>query len=166
MIGLHWIVVILMVLSAGCVFGIDLLDSSTTQRLMLAWHRSAGLLILAAAILPLVMHARYRKRLPTHNLPFFMRLLSNMVQGMIYLLLVLLPVLGWMLSNARGVTVPLWGWFPLPNLVALNLDLADGLESWLVWGAWLLYGLIGLHALAALWHHCLLRDRVLVSMWP
>jgi cytochrome b561 len=80
-----------------------------------------------------------------------------------YTLLLSLPVLGWLLTNARGqpVSLPLFG--SLPLLTDRDLDLADTLELVHTWAAW---ALLALHGAAAAWHHHVRRDGVLAAMWP
>ena len=69
------------------------------------------------------------------------------------------------LSDAQGKPVDLLG-ATLPALVGPDEDLADKLQIWHVDVAWVLLGLISLHIAAALWHHFVLRDRVLRMMLP
>ena len=77
-----------------------------------------------------------------------------------------MPVIGWLLSSASNLTVSWFGLFSLPNLVRPDRRLAH----WLLFThqsmAWLLLTLVILHISAALWHHIILRDEVLLRMLP
>lgn len=165
-IFLHWATLFLLVASAGCVFGLDLAGSRTSRLLLISCHRNIGLLIFGVVVARLVIRMVYRSRMPSHDLTAILHVLSSVVQAAIYGLLLILPLLGWALSNAHGTAVAALGLLPLPSIVGLDLDLADSLEIWHTWGAWLLYALVAVHAGAALWHHYLRRDEVLTAMWP
>ncbi len=75
-------------------------------------------------------------------------------------------LLGWCVSNAHAVHLKLPGLLPLPDLVGADSELADTLQDYHIWGAWLLLGLLVLHVSAALWHHFVRRDGVLLAMLP
>jgi cytochrome b561 len=74
-------------------------------------------------------------------------------------------LLGWALSNAQDRPVHLFG-LTLPALVGADEDLADMLQTWHVDAAWVLLALALMHAVAALWHHFVVRDDVLRAMLP
>jgi cytochrome b561 len=81
-------------------------------------------------------------------------------------MIAMLPLEGWILSNAHGVSVSLLGVVPLPRLIDSDSELADVLSDYHVWLAWVLLAVVVVHALAALWHHFVLRDGVLRAMCP
>jgi cytochrome b561 len=84
--------------------------------------------------------------------------------GLLYLLLLAVPLAGWIYSNATGYRVVYLGKLPLPNLVARDKDLA---ADWLQVHhllAWTLAVVIGLHVLAALHHQFIVRDNTMRRM--
>lgn len=81
----------------------------------------------------------------------------------LYALLLVVPLLGLTLSNARGQSLSISGW-SVPMLVERDLDLADELESVHEIAALTLLALALFHALAAFWHRFVLKDDVLASM--
>jgi cytochrome b561 len=85
---------------------------------------------------------------------------------LLYMLLLAIPVTGWLMSSASGFPVVYFGVLPLPDLVAKDKSLADALK--LVHYALnkTLLVLVVLHVAAALKHHVLDRDDVLVRMLP
>jgi cytochrome b561 len=91
---------------------------------------------------------------------------AALAHTLIYLLLLAMPALGWLLSNARGQAVSLPGLGTLPMLTGRDLDLADELEAWHGGAGWMLAALTAVHMAAALWHHWVRRDAVLAAMWP
>jgi cytochrome b561 len=55
---------------------------------------------------------------------------------------------------------------PFPALVGRNHELGDTLAWWHAQVGWLFLSVIALHAMAALFHHYVLRDDVLMTMIP
>jgi cytochrome b561 len=76
-----------------------------------------------------------------------------------------MPVLGWLVLSASGKPIPFFG-VELPALLAQNKDLASQLKEVHETMGTIGYFLIGLHAVAALFHHYIVRDNTLVRMLP
>ena len=92
-------------------------------------------------------------------------LAAKAVHGMLYAMLLAVPLLGWLHLNSKGIGVSMFG-LHLPMLADADRELASVLfraKRWLSYG---MLGAVGLHAAAALAHHHLLRDGVLASMMP
>lgn len=166
LIALHWATALLLLAVFGLVLARELLEDKPTRDALLQLHRQCGL---AAGVLTLVrlgLRTRWAP-VPTAgaNGPW-QRRAAAAAHALLYALLLALPVLGWLLSNARGqdVVLPLAG--ALPRLLERDLDLADTLEDWHGSAGWALAALVNLHAAAALWHHWVRRDGVLAAMWP
>ena len=125
-----------------------------------------GLLIGWATIFRLGMRTRLPLADATPELPLWQHRASRLSQLAMYLLLLSLPVLGWLLTNARGQPVVLPGLGSLPVLLERDLDVADTLQLVHTWTAWILVSMVALHVGAAVWHHRIRRDGVLTAMWP
>jgi len=160
---LHWLTVALLALTVALVFGRDWIESRATGKLMLELHRSAGLVILLLATWRLTRLGKLCKGTHAHPLA---ALAARATHGALYLLLLVLPILGWAQTNAHGKPVALLGLIPLPTLLERNRDLADTLQTWHQNAAWLLFALIGVHVAAAMWHHYVVRDGVMHRMLP
>jgi cytochrome b561 len=165
LIGLHWLTLLLIV--AAYVLG-SLLEDMTLSPLKLklySWHKWVGLLVLA--LLPLRLAFRLADRLD-HKAgltPLEVRV-SAITHGMLYLLLIAVPLFGWLNSSAAGFPVVWFGVLPLPDLVGKDKALAEILEELHEGSVNLLVLLAALHAVAALYHHHVRRDGVLVRMVP
>jgi cytochrome b561 len=164
--GFHWLTVVLVV--AQCWLGIAAhgLPISPARLALLAWHKSLGLSILALVLLRLA----WRQLSPPPPLPDGMpaaeRVAAQLSHGLLYLLLMMLPLLGWLSSSAAGLTVSIYGWFELPTLIGADRSLARLLVDVHIVLAWTLLALIGVHVAAALRHHFILRDGVMLQMLP
>ncbi|MCA0324909.1 MAG: cytochrome b [Proteobacteria bacterium] len=165
-IAVHWLSALAVLGAFALAWGRELLDDDVTAHAVLAVHRQFGLAVLL--LLAVRLWARWCG--PTQGAAAppsaALRWAAHAAHGLLYALLLAMPLLGWAMTNAHGHLVQgLWV-LPLPTLVPTDPDLADALQQWHEWGAWCLVGLLWLHVSAALWHHLVRRDEVLVSMWP
>ncbi len=82
-----------------------------------------------------------------------------------YLLLVIMPILGWLTLSAEGKPLIYFG-MELPRLVSENHDLAEVFEETHELLGNLFYLLIAGHVLAALYHHFIVKDHTIKKMLP
>jgi cytochrome b561 len=78
--------------------------------------------------------------------------------------LLIVPLLGWTYTNARGHTLLLLG-IRLPSLIFKDQYFSRVAIEGHEFLAYALLILIGAHVAAALWHHVVLRDATLKRMW-
>jgi superoxide oxidase len=76
-----------------------------------------------------------------------------------------MPLVGWLMLSLRGDEVMFFG-LQLPPLAAEDKDLGKLLRGWHGDIGRIFYGVLGLHAAAALFHHHVLRDDTLRRMLP
>ena len=88
--------------------------------------------------------------------------LAKTVHVMLYLLLIIVPLVGWIIVNAKGMLIPmpLLG-FEFPALVPASTELVNTTVLIHEILARAFYVIIGLHVIAALWHHFVKKDGVL-----
>jgi cytochrome b561 len=92
-------------------------------------------------------------------------IVAKLGHGVLYLLLIAVPLTGWLVASRMGVAVEVFG-LPLPALldrVAGKPGLIGDLHEN---GGDLIMILAGLHGLMALWHQFVLRDGTLARMRP
>lgn len=163
---LHWLIVILVLLQFLLGFKAHGLPVSLERLMLLARHKSIGITIL----LLMILRVAWRLYSPPPGLPSgtapIPAIAAHISHGLLYALLLLMPLVGWLLSSASNLTVSWFGWVSLPNLVAPNHRLAHRLLLTHESMAWLLLALVIGHIGAALWHHFVVRDSVLLRMLP
>lgn len=163
---LHWTVVALVALQFTLGIWAHGLPLSLLRLKLLVWHKSVGMTVFA------LMLARLGWRLytPAPALPATLqgmqRRLAHLSHGLLYALLLVMPVVGWITSSASNLTVTWFGLFAFPNLVTPDKGLADITKQTHITLSWLLLALITLHVSAAIWHAFRLKDDVLRRMLP
>lgn len=81
----------------------------------------------------------------------------------LYTLMIVMPLLGWALVSAEGHTISIFGW-SLPSLLSEDKELAHQIEDIHVTIGTVGYFLIGIHSLAALFHHYIKLDETLLRI--
>ena len=77
-----------------------------------------------------------------------------------------MPISGWLMSSAAGVSVFWFGYIPLPDLVPRDPALFDALRTTHYILSRLLIAVLALHVGAVVHHDVLRRDGVFRRMWP
>jgi cytochrome b561 len=165
-IALHWGTVLCLLLAVAAVLLRELTGDKIWRIVLLESHRQLGLLILMGVAARLYVRQRHGLQDHMQGLPWPMRLAATTVHWLLYGLLCGLPLLGWATSNAHNIGVRLFGLVPLPALAQADSELADVLSDYHILGAWVLLGMVSMHAAAALYHHFVRRDTVLWAMLP
>lgn len=165
LVGLHWLTLLLIV--TAYVIG-SLLEDMTLSPLKLklyAWHKWVGMTVLF--LLPLRLLLRLVDRLDhaAGLLPWEARA-SVATHAALYLLMLAVPMLGWLQSSAAGFSVVWFEVLPLPDLVGKDKALADIFKELHEGSVNLLVTLVALHAAAALYHQHVRHDGVLARMVP
>lgn len=167
LILLHWVTFLLIV---GAYAAIELREffpkGSATRDAMKAWHFTFGLTILALVAFRIAV--RFLTPTPPISPPLtgLQQLGAKLGHVALYLLMIGMPIGGWLILSGEAKPIPFWFGVELPALMPANKDLAELIEE--VHGTFgkIGYFLIGLHAAAALFHHYIRRDTTLLRMMP
>ena len=161
--GLHWLIATLIVANLG--IGLLRGPLPALGALMPA-HKAIGLSVLALTLVRLGWRLTHpAPRLPATT-PAWQKGSAHLVHAALYLLMLAMPVTGWLLvSGAERHPLSWFGLFPVPYLPVSSAaaDRADGAHLLL---GWLMLALVALHVSAALYHRLILRDGVLGRMAP
>jgi cytochrome b561 len=99
-------------------------------------------------------------------MPAWQHKVAEGTHHLLYLLMVLVPLSGWLMSSAKGFQTVYFGVLPLPDLVGKNPELGDLLKETHEALNFALLLLVGLHVAGALKHHLIDRDSTLRRMLP
>jgi len=164
---LHWSVFLLVAGLYLITYGEEFFPRGDPGRDMIWWlHISFGLLLVA--VVGLRMAWRLVQGAP--EVPAEMtaaeKLLAKVVHGVLYALLIVLPLLGVFLTWYRGDALSFFGLFTIGSPVVPNRDTAHFVKELHELAANAILIVAGVHAAAALWHHFVRRDDVLRRMLP
>jgi cytochrome b561 len=165
--ALHWLIVALLVVQFVLAWTMPAIRRDTKPDALINLHLSFGALILAIALLRLGWRLTHPEPPPEDGLPPWQVQSARIVHWLLYLLLFVIPVLGWMNASFRGFPVIVFGLTELPSLMATQ---SPGF-AWTgnvhgLLATYVLLTLVALHVAAALYHWLVRRDGVLQRMLP
>ena len=165
-IALHWIVAVLII--ANLVFGFYVvgLEVSPTKLRYFSWHKWTGVTIFILAAARLLWRLGHPAPALPPGMPSWERNAAHASHIALYVLFFAAPLSGWLFSSAAGFQTVYFGVLPIPDLLQKNKDLAYVLKISHHWITFALAAVIVVHAAAALKHHFVDRDDVLVRMLP
>lgn len=165
--ALHWLMAAIIFTAIGLgIWAINLPRGTPLRVELLDLHKSLGLTALALLVLRVIV--RLLVRAPPYRPPLgrFNHIAASAAHSLLYVVMLTLPVSGYVHSMAGGHGFKWFGLFPVPNLVAPSQAADDGAGRAHYLFALLIGALLTAHVLAALWHGGVRRDGVLSRMWP
>jgi cytochrome b561 len=160
----HWTIVVLVVI----VGGIGLLHDSfpeDTHEFWINLHAIIGLLVLGLGLARVWWRIAHRPPPLPPESGALSRRLAFPFHRLMYALLLVIPVVGIVTFVWHGRAFD-FGLFRVDFGVHKNRAIFHPTEDLHTWLAYTLFALIGVHVLAALWHHFYRRDGLLARMWP
>ena len=91
--------------------------------------------------------------------------LAHLTHAMLYVLMLAMPLTGWIASSASGIRISMFGVFYVPLIAPPNETTEEVFFALHHWLSLLLAGFVALHIAGALKRHFVLRDRTLRRMW-
>ncbi|MGH8570801.1 MAG: cytochrome b [Gammaproteobacteria bacterium] len=162
---MHWAVAMLVFFQLGLGWYMEGLPKGPDRSAYFALHKSIGLTIFSLAALRLVWRATHPPPPLPASLPRWQNVLARCNHKLLYVLMFLQPVSGYLSSSFSGYTTSFFG-FPLPHWgwkePFLNELFSDIHEV----SAITLAALVGVHALAAVAHAVRPGDHLFRRMLP
>jgi cytochrome b561 len=162
-IALHWLIAVLIVGAFALGWIMTDMSISPLKLRMFNWHKWVGITVLALVVVRTIWRL-------THPAPLFLpmpawqKVAAHGLHFVLYVLMFLQPLSGWVYSNAAGYPIVYFGVIHLPTLVAKDKALADVMRERHELIGWLLLACIVLHVLAGLKHQFIDRDGTLRRM--
>jgi superoxide oxidase len=165
-IGLHWLMLLLLAAVYACMeLRVNYPKGSAIRDGLKTWHYMLGFSVFILVWLRLLVQ-RFG---PTPDiepaLPLGQARLAGWMKIALYVLMLCMPLLGWLLLSAEAKPVLFFGW-EMPVLIGKDKALAKQIKEVHEIVGTAGYFLIGLHAAAALYHHFVVGDNTLRRMLP
>lgn len=165
-IRLHWLLAVLIfaIFPLGVV--VHNMAFSPLKLQLLSYHKWLGVTIFMLVLIRLAWRAAHTPPPLPESMPRWQHQISHLVHGLLYVLMLAIPLSGWLMSSAKGFQTVWFGVLPLPDLISKDKALADILFTLHQVLNFSLLALLAAHVGAALKHHLIDRDDILARMLP
>ncbi len=164
--SLHWLMALMIIGMIPLGMYMHELPLSPEKLQLYSWHKWTGVTVFVLLL------ARVSWRL-THQpppLPWHMSRLERLAAHgghiALYLLMLALPISGWLMSSAKGFQTVWFGVLPIPDLLGKDKELGETLAEVHEILSWIMVTVLIVHVAAALKHHFMDKDDVLTRMTP
>lgn len=163
-IVLHWLMALL--IFAAFPLGLYMVDLplSPDKLKLYSYHKWIGVTVFLLIAVRLAWRLTHTPPPLPEGIVAWQRRASATVHGLLYLLMIVIPVSGWLMSSAKGFQTVWFGVLPLPDLVEKNRELGELLAGVHKALNFTLLALVVLHVGAALKHHFIERQPFLQRM--
>jgi len=161
---LHWVMALLIFAAWSIAIAVSDLPLSPARITGLSWHKWLGVTIFFLVILRLLWRMTHSAPALKLAMPLWQERAMQFTHAALYLLMLAIPVVGWLMSSAKGYTVNYFGLFELPDLVDKDKAFGNQLKEVHELMANGLMALVGLHILAVLKHQFIDKDGLIGRM--
>jgi cytochrome b561 len=164
---LHWLVAILII--CGFCLGVTMVNIpglTPTKLKYFSWHKWIGVTVLGLACLRLLWRLLNPPPAYPDTMSNVQKRAASALHLLLYVLIFAVPVSGYCYSISAGVPVVYLGLIPLPSLMAPNPELKPVLKLLHYCLNVTLLAAFLMHVAAALKHHFIDRDGILLRMLP
>lgn len=163
-IALHWLVALF--IAAAFPLGVYMSDLalSPLKLRLYAYHKWLGVTVFALVLLRLGWRLTHAAPPWPNTMSRWQRRAAAITHAALYVLMLAIPLTGWLMSSAKGVPTVWLGLVPLPDLIGKDEALGSALRSVHAALNYALLALVLVHVAAALKHRFIDRDDVLARM--
>lgn len=162
--GLHWFTaaLVLGLIPVGVIMANA--DLGPTGDILFDLHRSVGALLIPVVLFRLVYRLNNAPPPLPADIPAVQRLAASAVHWALYILLIVQPIIGWIATSAYRAPMTMFWLFELPPIWGENRALSEDLFLVHRKLGLLIAALLVAHIGAALFHHIVRKDGVLLRM--
>lgn len=163
----HWAIAALIFLAIAIGVVATFLPPGKSPRVeLLMLHKSLGMTVLVLAALRLA-YRLFAGAPPYGQTPApRTRVAERLAHIALYVLMIAMPVAGYVNSAAGGHDVPWFDLFAWPIVAPQDEGLSHIAAQTHYWLAWTIGVVLALHLAAVAWHSWVKRDDVFARMWP
>ncbi|MBC7207560.1 MAG: cytochrome b [Methyloversatilis sp.] len=164
--SLHWLIALMLFGMFG--FGLYMVELPLSpQKLKFySYHKWAGVTVFLLVLARLAWRITHRPPALPADMPAWQVTAAKAGHHLLYLLMVIVPLSGWLMSSAKGFQTVWFGVLPLPDLLDKDEALGEALLLTHRLLNWFFMLVVAGHVVAALKHHFIDRDGLLSRMLP
>lgn len=163
-IGLHWLIAALILIQAPAGWVMANAAPGALQDFLYNLHKNFGVMVFVLAVVRLLWRQAHPVPLLPADMPDWQKTAAHVTHLLLYALLLLMPITGFLYTTLSGYPVPLFMVWDVAKLVPVNKPLGEWFEIAHLSLQWLLYLVVVLHVAGALNHHFVRKDWVLRRM--
>ena len=163
-IVLHWLVALLIFVAFPLGLYMADLPFSPEKLKLFSYHKWIGVTVFMLAAFRVVWRLTHTPPPLPASVADWQRRASAIVHGLLYLLILVIPISGWLMSSAKGVQTVWFGVLPLPDLIGKDKALGEQLAEVHETLNYTMLALVVLHLVGALQHHFIERQPFLQRM--
>jgi cytochrome b561 len=164
--AIHWLMALLLIGLLALGFYMHDLPLSPDKLKLYSWHKWAGVTAFLLVAFRLLWRVTHRPPALPGSMPKLMQFAAHAGHLALYLLMIAIPLTGWLMSSAKGFQTVYFGVLPLPDLLDKNKELGDLLAEVHKYLNLLFIAVLAGHVGAALKHHLIDKDDILTRMLP
>lgn len=164
--SLHWLIALMLFGMFG--FGLYMVELPLSpQKLKFySYHKWAGVTLFLLVLARLAWRITHRPPALPADMPAWQVRAAKAGHHLLYLLMVIVPLSGWLMSSAKGFQTVWFGVLPLPDLLDKDEALGEALLLTHRLLNWFFMLVVAGHVVAALKHHFIDHDGLLSRMLP
>lgn len=163
---LHWLTVLFVIVTFPLGVYMHHLEFSPFKLQLISYHKWIGVTILLLTVLRLAWRVLHKPPPLPETIPVWQQRAAHGLHHLIYILLLVIPVSGWLMSSAKGVPVVYFGLVQLPDLIGKDKELGDMLQEIHEVLNLGMLALVIAHVAAALKHQLIDKNSLMLRMSP
>jgi cytochrome b561 len=167
LIAIHWLTALMMF--AVVLIGLRMTEMPRRAPQREIWftiHKSIGITILALVLLRLIVRSISRTPAYPAAMGMLERAMASVVHMLLYVVLLAMPLSGYITSLSGGHGFDWFFLFRIPDLVPRDQALSHLAAALHVAGQWAVYALVAVHIFGALYHVFVRRERIFARILP
>ncbi len=162
----HWVIAVLVIVNWRIAEGAEHLEGAA-KAAAIAPHKAIGITILVLTVLRLLWRFTHKVPPMPDEMAAWERVLAKTVHTIFYVMLIGLPIGGWLAGSFASIPIDYFGLFTVPTLpVEQNYETAGAIIEQHATGGKVLLILVALHVLGALKHTFIDKVGGFKRMWP
>jgi cytochrome b561 len=160
----HWITAVLVLIMAPIGIAMANADFGEAEATLYHVHRSIGILLLPIVLLRLIYRLVHPPPPLPNDMPAIQQLAAHLNHWALYILLIVQPIIGWIATSAYRAPILFFWMFEVPPIWPVDQPFSERMFALHRWMGIAIAILVCVHVAAALYHHFIRKDRVLMRM--